>query len=71
MQTKHSDPAALNVGLTAKEVRRYSLAKAIVASVTGNWADAGNSALAGRTTSAGVDPATENRSCGDSRVSGN
>ena len=41
MQSRHSDTSALQVGMTAKEVQRYSLARAIVASITGNWSKAG------------------------------
>ena len=41
MQSRHSDTSALQVGMTAKEVQRYSLARAIVASITGDWSKAG------------------------------
>lgn len=52
METAHSDTSALQIGMTGKEVKRYSLARACVAAMTGNWKDAGfelecNRAVAG------------------------
>lgn len=41
MESKHTDTSALHVGMTHTEARRYSLARALIASVTGNWKDAG------------------------------
>jgi HK97 family phage major capsid protein len=41
MQSRHSDTSRLNVGMTAKEVQRYSLSRAIAASITGDWSKAG------------------------------
>ncbi len=41
IQSKHTDTSAIHVGLTAKEVRKYSFGKALVAGITGDWRDAG------------------------------
>lgn len=41
MQSRHTDTSAIQIGLTPKEIKRYSFGKALQASVTGNWADAG------------------------------
>lgn len=41
MASKHADTRAMHVGMTAKEVRRYSFARALQAAVTGNWEHAG------------------------------
>jgi len=41
METAHTDARALQIGMTAKEVQRYSLGRALVASVTGDWSKAG------------------------------
>lgn len=41
MQSQHTDTSALQLGLTPKEVQRYSLGRALVAAVTGNWEKAG------------------------------
>ena len=36
-----TDTSAIALGLTPKEVKRYSLGRALVASITGNWSEAG------------------------------
>jgi HK97 family phage major capsid protein len=41
MQSRHTDTSAIQIGLTPKEIKKYSFGKALQASVTGNWADAG------------------------------
>ena len=41
MAAKHTDTSEVAIGLTPKEIKRYSLGKAIVASMTGDWRDAG------------------------------
>lgn len=41
LESRHTDTSELHVGLTAKEVKKYSLGRALIASVTGNWKDAG------------------------------
>lgn len=41
MQSQHTDTSALQLGMTPKEVQRYSLGRALVAAVTGNWEKAG------------------------------
>jgi len=41
IQTRHTDTSQIHVGLTPKEVRRYSMGKALAAAVTGDWRDAG------------------------------
>jgi len=41
IQSKHSDMRATAVGMTAAEVRRYSLGRALKAAITGDWRDAG------------------------------
>ena len=41
IESRHTDTSELHVGLTAKEVKKYSLGRALIASVTGNWKDAG------------------------------
>ena len=41
METAHTDTRELQIGMTAKEVRRYSLGRALVASLTGDWSRAG------------------------------
>lgn len=40
MESKHTDSAAA-VGMTAKEVQRYSFGRALAAAVTGDWRNAG------------------------------
>lgn len=41
MESSHSDARATAVGMTAREVQRYSLGRALVAAVTGDWRNAG------------------------------
>lgn len=41
MTTKHTDTSALHLGLGAREVQRYSLARAVLAAATGDWSKAG------------------------------
>lgn len=41
MQTQHTDTSAMELGLSKKEVQRYSLGRALVASMTGDWSKAG------------------------------
>lgn len=41
METAHTDTAALHIGMTKPEVQRYSFARALHASVTGDWSKAG------------------------------
>lgn len=41
MQSKHTDTSAMQVGLNAQEAKRYSLGRALVASITGDWSKAG------------------------------
>lgn len=41
MESKYSDPAVAALNLTAMEVQRYSLGRALVASLTGDWSKAG------------------------------
>lgn len=41
MATRHSDTTPLQLGMPARDVQRYSLARAIVASLTGDWSKAG------------------------------
>ena len=41
MQTGHTDTSSAHVGLERRDVERYSLARAIIASVTGDWSRAG------------------------------
>jgi HK97 family phage major capsid protein len=40
METAHTDTSAIHVGLTPKEIRKYSLSKALCAAITGDWRDA-------------------------------
>ena len=37
----HSDTRAIDLGLSPKEIKRYSFGKALVASLTGDWREAG------------------------------
>lgn len=39
--SQHSDTRAIQIGLTPKEIKRYSFGKALVASLTGDWREAG------------------------------
>jgi HK97 family phage major capsid protein len=41
IESRHTDTSEIQVGLTPKEVKKYSLGRALIASVTGNWKDAG------------------------------
>jgi HK97 family phage major capsid protein len=41
MASRHTDASEINVGMTAKEVRRYSFGRALAAAVTGDWREAG------------------------------
>ena len=41
IETKHSDVSGVAVGMTAKDIKRYSFGKALQASVTGDWRGAG------------------------------
>ena len=41
MHSRHTDTSALHVGLTPKEIRRYSFGKALSAAITGDWREAG------------------------------
>lgn len=41
MEARHTDTSELHIGMQKKEVQRYSLARAVVASVTGDWSQAG------------------------------
>lgn len=40
IQSKHTDTSQVQVGMTAKEVRRYSLGRALVGAITGDWREA-------------------------------
>ena len=41
IETKHTDTSQIAIGLTPKEIRRYSFGKAIRAMTLGDWSDAG------------------------------
>jgi HK97 family phage major capsid protein len=41
MQSHHTDTSALHIGLEKKEIQRYSIARAVVAAITGDWKHAG------------------------------
>ena len=41
IQSKHTDTSAIHIGLTPKEIKRYSLGKALTAAILGDWRDAG------------------------------
>lgn len=41
MTSRHTDTSELHIGMTGKEVKRYSFGRAILAQMTGNWKDAG------------------------------
>lgn len=41
MASKHTDTSELQIGMERKEVQRYSLCRAVVASITGDWSKAG------------------------------
>lgn len=38
---RHSDTTELNIGMSEKETRQYSMSRAVVASATGDWSKAG------------------------------
>jgi HK97 family phage major capsid protein len=40
METRHTDVSQLHIGLTPKEIKRYSWGRALVAAVTGDWTKA-------------------------------
>jgi HK97 family phage major capsid protein len=41
MQTKHTDTSGVQIGMSKQEATRYSLGRALVASITGDWSKAG------------------------------
>lgn len=41
MESKHSDTSAAQIGLSQAEVKRYSLGRALIAAVSGDWKQAG------------------------------
>lgn len=41
MESRHTNTSIAHVGMSPREVERYSLARAIVASITGDWSKAG------------------------------
>jgi HK97 family phage major capsid protein len=41
LQSSHTDTRDMNIGMNKKEVERYSLTRAIVASMSGDWSSAG------------------------------
>jgi len=41
MASRHTDTSDIEIGMTAKEVRRYSFGRALAAAVTGDWREAG------------------------------
>lgn len=41
MESRHTDTSALHIGMSPKEAKRYSLGRALVAAVTGDWTRAG------------------------------
>lgn len=41
MEARHTDTSALDIGMTRKEVQRYSFGRALVAAVSGDWSKAG------------------------------
>lgn len=41
MASRHTDTSELHIGMSGKEIKRYSLGRALVAAVTGDWAKAG------------------------------
>lgn len=41
MQSAHTDTSALHIGMEKKDLQRYSIARAVVASMTGDWREAG------------------------------
>lgn len=49
MQSGHTDTSTRVIGMSDREIQRYSLGKAIAASITGDWRDAGLEREASRT----------------------
>lgn len=41
MESKHTDTSEVQIGMIASEAKRYSLGRALVAAVTGDWSKAG------------------------------
>lgn len=41
METKHSNTAELRIGMERKDIQRYSIARAVVAHLSGDWSKAG------------------------------
>lgn len=41
MQSRHTDTRELHIGMEKNEIQRYSIARAIVAAITGDWTKAG------------------------------
>ena len=41
MQSRHTDTSQLHIGMSGAEIKRYSFGRALLASITGNWKDAG------------------------------
>lgn len=41
MESRHTDASALHIGMSAREAKRYSFGRALVAAVTGDWTKAG------------------------------
>jgi HK97 family phage major capsid protein len=41
MAAKHTDTSALHIGLTTQEAKRYSFGRALIASLTNDWSNAG------------------------------
>lgn len=41
LSTKFTDTSAMHIGMSAKEAKRYSLGRALLATVTGDWSKAG------------------------------
>jgi HK97 family phage major capsid protein len=41
MESAHTDTRALHLGMNDKEIKHYSIARAVVAAITGDWREAG------------------------------
>lgn len=41
LENRHTDTSELHIGMTGKEIKRYSFGRALVASITGDWRQAG------------------------------
>lgn len=41
LESRHTDTSELHIGMTGKEIKRYSFGRALVASITGDWTQAG------------------------------